>query len=502
VPPGTTTAQLTIAAPTTGTFSGAITSVVSGSGYSAASPPLVTISAPDPLAAVITYTLDGNAQPVAALASASNGPYSALPTITSMQGGTCVDTSNSGNSAILPTQCAGFVTTIQTAAGEKIGRVCNFALNTPSVLPIATNAQLTALVATAIPAPGISSFGANVFCTSAPTITLSTNTLQAPVQAQANAIVDGAGAVPGLNIVSGGSGYRTTPTITVAAPVSNVLGKLCSPSPIFGLPSNIAYTTATTISATGTCQALGRDTIANQVCSIPAAPNGGLYEPINVGNCNVVSSFIAQPASTVSNTCAAVAQTFTVTVAAAPAPAPKPAPAPIPAPTPAPAPPTTCTYSGVYTIGSVACAGKFIAYNNDPKSNNACSNSTLMLRTDSQSKGSRKHWTINASAVSGTVPTAIGVIASGRTAKCPNDKYTNLAAANSSPTPRLAGSGWKNRIIPVDAAKGCDTVWIQAVGDNPYAGKYLGYGSCSVQTAFKWEAASSSSAIQWKLTKA
>jgi hypothetical protein len=125
-----------------------------------------------------------------------------------------------------------------------------------------------------------------------------------------------------------------------------------------------------------------------------------------------------------------------------------------------------------------------------------------MLRTDSQSKGNRKVWTLNASAVSGTVPTASSQVASGRSTACPNDKLTNLAAANSSPTPRLAGSGWKNRIIPVDAAKGCDTVWIQAVGDNPSAGKYLGYGSCSSQTAFKWEAASSSSSIQWKLTKA
>jgi len=164
--------------------------------------------------------------------------------------------------------------------------------------------------------------------------------------------------------------------------------------------------------------------------------------------------------------------------------------------------PAACTYSGEYKVESVACAGKFIAFSIDPKSNNACTNSTLMLRTASQSKGDRKIWTLNASAVSGTTPTASGQVASGRLGNCPSTKYINLAAGNSAPTPLLAGPGSKNVIIPVDAAKSCDTVWIQAAGNNPYQGKYLGYGSCSSQTAFKWEAATSSSATQWKLVKA
>ena len=125
-----------------------------------------------------------------------------------------------------------------------------------------------------------------------------------------------------------------------------------------------------------------------------------------------------------------------------------------------------------------------------------------MLRTASQSKGNRRVWRLNAAATTGRVPGAAPVIAYGKISSCPTSKYTNLAAANSSPTPRLAGSSWKNRIIPVDASKGCNVVWIQAAGDNPYAGKYLGYGNCQSQTAFGWQVASSSSAIQWRLTKA
>jgi hypothetical protein len=93
------------------------------------------------------------------------------------------------------------------------------------------------------------------------------------------------------------------------------------------------------------------------------------------------------------------------------------------------------------------------------------------------------------------------MVAQGRLQNCPTTGYINLAAANSAPTPRLAGSSWINRIIPVDATKGCNTVWIQAAGNNPYQGQYLGYGSCSSQTAFKWFSASGNSGIQWRLKK-
>ena len=317
------------------------------------------------------------------------------------------------------------------------------------------------------------------------------------------------GAVTALNIISPGSGYRSPPTITISAPATNSIGKLCGPAPIASLPSTIADSTATTISPTGACQPLGRDTYSKRVCSIPAAP-GGMYGAINVFTCNVVSSFIAQPGSTVTNTCGIVAQSFTSTIvptpspAPAPIPAPAPAPAPLPSPSPSPSPSPpppasrTCNYDATYTIESVACRRKYIAFRTE---SSQCNNGTVMLRTSSQSKGARRYWRLNASATTGRVPSASRIVAVGRLRSCPATKKINLAAANSPPTPRLAGSSWKMRIIPVDAAKTCNTVWIQAVGNNPYRGKYLGYGSCSSQSAFKWDSASSSTAIQWNLRR-
>ena len=453
-----------------------------GSGYTSA--PTVTVSAPNPLAAQVLFTLSTASAPVPSI-DANNGPYTAYPLVNTVGGGICIDPTNT-----ICTTAGGSITISNTLY---TGSTCT-AANWNTILALSVS-PAGVVSTTALPA---------LVCAAAPTLTLYTNTLQVGVTAVLSASVT-SGAVSGISVLSPGSGYRTAPTVTIGAPNGGTnVGKLCGPAPIPNLPN--AITTATSITPTGSCQPLGRDTYLNQVCSIPAAP-GGVYEPLNVGNCNVVSSFIAQPGSTVTSACGVVPQSFVVTATAAPAPAPtpapapKPTPAPSPTPAPVPAPAAACAYVGTYNIESVACPTKFIAYNNDPKSNNACKNSTLMLRTDSQSKGARKYWKLQATAVAGTVPTASAQIAVGRTDKCVDDKYTNLAAANSSPTPRLAGSGWKNRIIPVDASKGCDTVWIQAVGDNPFAGKYLGYGSCSSQTAFKWDAASSSSAIQWKLSK-
>jgi hypothetical protein len=131
-----------------------------------------------------------------------------------------------------------------------------------------------------------------------------------------------------------------------------------------------------------------------------------------------------------------------------------------------------------------------------------CKNSTVMLRTTKQSEGNRKIWRLDATAVTGVTPTASSIIAVGRITSCPSTQVTYLAAANGAPTPRLAGPGWKFIVAPVDAIKSCDTIHLQAVGNNPYTGKYLGYGSCSSQSSFKWEAVSASASIQWKLSRA
>ena len=194
---------------------------------------------------------------------------------------------------------------------------------------------------------------------------------------------------------------------------------------------------------------------------------------------------------------------------AAPAPAPAPVPVPAPAPPlapppgPAPAPPpsnVTCTYSGQYLIESVSCPGRYMAFRNEKSQ---CKNSTVMLRTDKQSQGNRKIWKLNASAVSGVTPKPSDIIAVGRLASCPSSKVTYLAAANGAPTPRLAGSGWKFIITPISASKSCDTISLQATGNNPYVGKYLGYGSCSSnsQTLFTWGSSTNSTSAQWKITK-
>jgi hypothetical protein len=490
---GTTQAAAT-AVVTGGAVTG-VTGLAGGSGYT--STPTVTVTAPSPLAVQVVYTLNTAFQPTTfALSSASNGPYSAAPQVASLSN-TCVDTANTG--ANPPSTCRGAQTTYQVNGIFRTGALC--------LASDIANAQTDA-TGSVVSSPGLTfpNSGASIYCTTTPTVTLSTNTLQAAVTAQISATIS-SGAVSALNVISPGSGYRSPPAITISAAVSDSVGKLCGPNPIAALPSSIGYPTSRSISANGQCQPLGRDTYTNKVCSIPAAP-AGQYGPINVFTCNVVSSFISQPGSTVTNTCGIVAQSFTSTIAVAPtpaptpapapAPAPKPAPAPTPAPAPAPAPAVTCNYDGTYTIESVGCPKKFMAFRTE---SGQCNNSTILLRTMNQSKGIRRVWKLDASSTTGTVPTPSAIVAQGRLNNCPTTKYINLAAANSSPTPRLAGTSWKNRVLPVDATKDCNTVWIQAAGNNPFAGKYLGYGSCQSQTAFRWEFASASTAIQWRLRK-
>ncbi len=151
-----------------------------------------------------------------------------------------------------------------------------------------------------------------------------------------------------------------------------------------------------------------------------------------------------------------------------------------------------------YFIESWGCREKYLAFRNDERQ---CNNATVMLRSESQSKGLRRVWRLNAAFTVGQTPGASPVVAYGRLPKCRTTKYINLAGI--SPGVSLGGRSWKNRIIPVDVnTLGCTIVTIQAFGDTPYNGKYLGYGDCNSQSAFKWEADSSSTATHWKLRKA
>jgi hypothetical protein len=125
-----------------------------------------------------------------------------------------------------------------------------------------------------------------------------------------------------------------------------------------------------------------------------------------------------------------------------------------------------------------------------------------MLRTASQSSGPRRYWKLSAEATENVIPKSSNLIAAGREGKCDDDKLTNFAAATGDPSPRLAGSAWKNKLIPVDASKSCSVVYIQADTGNSNDGKNLKYGSCSSQTAFSWtDSTGTSTASRWKLLK-
>ena len=81
-----------------------------------------------------------------------------------------------------------------------------------------------------------------------------------------------------------------------------------------------------------------------------------------------------------------------------------------------------------------------------------------------------------------------------RVGKCNGN--TNLASAQSTPTPVIGGGSWKVILTPVDAAT--PNVVTIAATDKTYKGKYLQVGDkCDDQKGFSWAAKSSSTGQQW-----
>jgi hypothetical protein len=153
---------------------------------------------------------------------------------------------------------------------------------------------------------------------------------------------------------------------------------------------------------------------------------------------------------------------------------------------------------------SVSCADKYVAYNNDKGTKGSCNNNTVLLRPIKQSGKYRRQWRLKAEFTTGVTPEPSAQVAIGRlnVQACPETPYFQLAAAKGGKT-LLGGSGWKNSFIPVDPAKDCNIVWIQASSGNESDKKFLNYPNCesSSQTAYTWSPASSSTKMQWKLVK-
>ena len=406
-------------------------------------------------------------------------------------------------------RCSGGTTSIQDAAGVvRTGRQCVTAdFNGGNNCGAAPGpcVTLTGTSVTGVFYPG----SANTYCTVAPVITLSTNTLQIAVTARVTATVSG-GVITALNVVSGGSGYKTPPAVTIAAPAMDTnLGKLCSLNPIPTLSASIAYPTAIKEGVTvgGACRPLGKNTYTNKVCSVPSAP-GGEWNALNTFTCNVLSSFIPQPGSTKADTCGILAQSFTYIAPPNPTPAPTTTPAPTstptptatPAPTPTPTStpaPKTCTFNGVYRIEANSCRGQNIAYD---IGSSACKNTNIYLRSSQKASGARIQWRLNFSTLGGRTPNPTAVVAQGRQT-CKNTGVINLSPASNKPVLMLGGSGVKLVIQPVDENKSCLVVTIQASSTNVNR-KYLGYKApCSSETNFVWGSNPSGSTYQWVLKK-
>ena len=501
-----------------------------GNGYSL--PPAVTVGPPNPLGVdPVTFALT-TGQPAglytatsAPFLPTSNGPYFGVPfgTIT---GSTCVDV---GTGAGVNARCTGAVTVLTDGNGiSRTGRLCTSDDFNNGALCGAAGAPgpcvtLTGTVITKILFPG----SATTYCTLAPTVTLATNTLQAPVTAQVSASVGANGAIASLIVTSGGSGYRTNPTVTIAAPPTDQLGKLCSSTPIPTLSTNIAYPPSITAGVTllGSCRPLGRNTLTNRVCSIPSVA-GGEWNPLDTFTCNVQSSFINQPNATVSGNCGILSQSFVTVVFTAPSPPPPPpfppppppSPTPTPTSTPTPSPtstpnptsrptPTsnpsgrTCIYDGIYRIESYGCAGQYITYNLGSKS--VCGDVTLLLRNGKQAPGLQNQWRLQASYTVGEVLDPRPIVAVGRTTSqsCKSQGAYQLAPRNEQPWIRLGGSAFTFRIQPINPYVNCNVVRIQAIqGD--YAGNYLGYRApCYNQENWIWGAKTSASNMQWNLRR-
>lgn len=480
-----------------------------GEGYTSA--PTVLVSAPNPLGVTPTFTLDSNAKPSGAatatttpLNPVANGPYIAAPKGT-VGGGICVDTDPAP-------RCSGSTIGITDAAGKvRNGKQCtDNDFNTGNNCGIGGTPCITLAggVITGVFFPG----SAATYCTFAPVVTLDTNTLQVGVTAKVTATVGAKGVISALNIVSGGSGYRTNPTVIISPPVTDKLGKLCSLNPIPTLSASIAYPLAIRdgVTVDGECRPLGKNTYSNKVCSVPAAP-GGEWLTLNTYTCNVISSFIPQSGSSKSKSCGVLPQSFlTVAPTNSPSPTPTPSPSPTPTPsptatpTPTPTPTSTpspaskkCTYSGVYRIEAYGCRGQYIAY--DIGSQN-CKKTNIFLRTSSKASGDRIKWELKATAETGKTPSPAPVVAYGRKS-CNNKNVIDLSPANNKPLLVLGSSSTKLRLTPVDASKSCFVVTIQATSSNNNK-KYLGYKApCSNESNFVWSSSAKGSTTQWLLKK-
>lgn len=290
--------------------------VSGGSGYQ--EQPTVTISGPNPTPVEAFFTMDGaSVNQQAGIATQVNGPYAAQPSGT-LGGGICVDTSPAGTVA----KCSGPQTSIEDVTGVVAsGTQCtsnDFNSNTGCIVNgkagscVQWNGNSNNMAVTAVYFPG--SGGSNVKCTMAPTVSFSNQYLQDPVQAAAYAQVSG-GSVSSIVVLNPGSGYASTPTITIASPSTNNYGQLCGPNPIPGLPLSTSYENPVSITTGGECQPIGLDTQANKACSSPNSPGDTIKEPINVGTCNVQSSFRNQP-NNPSDTyqCAILKQAFVTVV--------------------------------------------------------------------------------------------------------------------------------------------------------------------------------------------
>jgi hypothetical protein len=486
-----------------------ITVTAKGEGYTDYGPPPVTIGAPDVLAAdpIVTYnTGSGN---IIISATGSNGPYNGPVLISSYTGATCIDTTNTG--ANLGTAlCTGTQGSITIGVAIP-GATCTGANLAPTGMPV--NGAMTLV--------GPFTVNTGIKCSAAPILTLSNSTLQAAVQATAVATVEN-GLVTSIYVNNVGSGYRTTPSVYVGPPQTSSIGKLCSPTPIAALSFSVGYSLPLTISTTGFCQPIGRDTYLNRVCSTPAVP-GGVTSALNVYTCNVLSSFRAQPTASATSACGILAQSF-ISYATLPPPSPPPAPPAPPSspppPTPPPSPPVpptppstppprppspprvkTCRWVGNYIIESVACPGRFIAFNTNATANGGCNNGTIMLRTGDQSRGNKKLWQFNGAYTVGAKLMPSGIISTGRYDTCPRTPKTHLGAQFDKTQPVITSKASFN-IIPVNVNFNCAQVYLQYAGSGKYSGKYVAHGNgdaCKNEGAFSWAPKSSSSTLQWRL---
>ena len=459
---GTSQATAVSSKPATGIVSTSmITITQQGSGYSTV--PKVTISAPNPAPATVSVSLAGASPTSITLSTLENGPYAARPS-GSIGGGLCIDAGSGAGT------CTGALTTIQDYQGnQRYGRECstsdfnsNNGCGGSNCVTWSTGSSNQAVTKVQFPGADPS----KVYCTFPPTISLSDTFLQKPIQAQGIAQITG-DRVTNIVMNSPGSGYRTAPTITIEAPTSNDLGKLCSPNPVT-LPTNIAVNTPISggITPTGQCQPLGRDTRLGKVCSVPAAPNGGLWRTLNQGTCNVDSSFRNQPSPTDTYKCGIVRQEFVTQVARSPSPPPPPVqksppppspvsspPPPSPRPSPPPPAPLVCTYKGTYQISPLygPCDKYYMASGTD--SNCRYNLVTLRTRRNVYPKYDRIKWNIDTTAEGGiSKPINIGSVARPR---CANK---NLAASRDPTTLKVGGTSWKWQIVPWPKSNRCDEV--------------------------------------------